>query len=187
MTTSLSDLARQRDELERQRTRQQRSGVRAMKAMRIFNGCILAYNAVWFGINVAAGRWIAVISAMCVLAMAFMMVWQTVKIRQREEQLRPRPDYSAIARMERDVWGEAFEHAGAPQRFPIASPRDLAAAKRLLGPAPPGVTMAEFAEGVGRFSEFYRRTICAKGHPARPEANGMCPKCEMERRRMEWR
>lgn len=92
------------------------------------------------------------------------------------------PDYTAIARMERDVWGEAFEHAGAPQRFPIASPKDLAEAKRLLGPMPPGVTMAEFAEGMRGLSESYRRTTCATGHPARPVANGMCPRCERERR-----
>jgi len=32
--------------------------------------------------------------------------------------LRRRPDYAAIARMEREVWGQAFEHAGVP-----ASPR----------------------------------------------------------------
>jgi hypothetical protein len=39
----------------------------------------------------------------------------------RTEQLRPRPDYAHIARMERDIFGEAFEHdGGAPQ---VSRPR----------------------------------------------------------------
>lgn len=35
--------------------------------------------------------------------------------RHREYLDRPRPDYSAIAAMEREIWGEAFEHDRAPQ------------------------------------------------------------------------
>lgn len=46
-------------------------------------------------------------------------IWiQTISIRRvaarEREAARPRPDYSAIARMEREVWGETFKHEGAP-------------------------------------------------------------------------
>jgi hypothetical protein len=33
---------------------------------------------------------------------------------RRNRGLATRPDYAAIARMERDIWGQAFTHAGAP-------------------------------------------------------------------------
>lgn len=41
---------------------------------------------------------------------------QTWLIARREELDRPRPDYSLIAAMEREVYGEAFKHEGAPAR-----------------------------------------------------------------------
>lgn len=38
----------------------------------------------------------------------------TGRIRKQRIALRRSPDYSRIASMEREVWGEAFEHAGVP-------------------------------------------------------------------------
>lgn len=101
MTTSLSDLARRRDELGRQRAR---AALRPMRASRAINVCLVLSNAYWCVVNAAAGQWIAILSAMCALALGYTIWWQTGKIRQRAMQMRPRPDYSAIARMERDVW-----------------------------------------------------------------------------------
>jgi len=57
---------------------------------------------------------LALSTVLCVVA----LVAQTHAIRrmdrQRLTQLRPRPDYAAIAAMERDVYGRAFEHDGGP-------------------------------------------------------------------------
>lgn len=58
--------------------------------------------------------------------------------RQRKQAARPGPDYAAIVRMEREVFGEAFEHAGAPAASPLAS---------VLG----GVSMAEAQAALTEF------------------------------------
>jgi hypothetical protein len=55
---------------------------------------------------------IPVASAVC---LALVMRYQTVVIRRAERVNRPRPDYAAIARMEREIYGEAFNHDGAPE------------------------------------------------------------------------
>lgn len=100
-----------------------------------------------------------------------------------------RPDYDAIARMERDVWGEAFEYTGAPRRFPIADPIDVAHATQALGPMPPGMTMAEFTEGMGRLTEAWKEYhrapeyTCLRCGTSRPAGMGDCPECRRERDR----
>ena len=48
------------------------------------------------------------------VAWAALICAQTQLIRRREYLDRPRPDYSAIARLEMPIWGRTFEHAGAP-------------------------------------------------------------------------
>lgn len=59
------------------------------------------------------GNWfLAAISAVCVVALAVAIWVQTKAIRRREYLDRPRPDYALIARMEREVYGEAFRHEG---------------------------------------------------------------------------
>ena len=44
--------------------------------------------------------------------------FQAFVIRRQERLDRPRPDYSAIAAMEREVYGETFEHDGGPETAP---------------------------------------------------------------------
>ena len=172
----------------------------ARKAVRIFLVLAIVLGVGLFLWNLLAGNVaVAVVDAACVAGLTVMASIQTSLIHARAAQLRLRPDYAAIARMERDVWGEVFEHAGAPT--PLAPSillerrADRATAEKVLGPVPPGVTMAEFAEGMRGLSEFYRAhsrqigpatAFCPEGHPARPVTNGMCPKCEMDRRRRGW-
>ena len=69
--------------------------------------------------ELAAGRLFWLVSLAGVLMLAAVMAFQTYVIRrldrQRLERLRPRPDYSSIAAMEEDIYGETFEHEGAPE------------------------------------------------------------------------
>jgi hypothetical protein len=95
-------------------TDQTRKILRRQTWSRRYNLFAVALNAGLFIWNVVAGDWIALLSAVVLAALAVTLVFQTRQIRNLREQLRPRPDYAAIARMERDVWGETFGHAGAP-------------------------------------------------------------------------
>ena len=66
----------------------------------------------------------------------------------------PRPDYSLIAAMEQEVYGEAFKHDGAPEQAGIlvADPGSIVIAGNTfdqVGSAY-GITMAEFADGMSR-------------------------------------
>lgn len=72
--------------------------------------------------------WLAAGYLTAALMMAFAAVLMTVnaamqtvlirRLRRQEATLlhaaRPRPDYAAIAAMETEIWGRAFDHAGAP-------------------------------------------------------------------------
>ena len=49
------------------------------------------------------------------VAWAALICAQTQLIRRREYLDRPRPDYSAIARLEMPIWGRTFEHEGSEQ------------------------------------------------------------------------
>lgn len=63
---------------------------------------------------------ILVTEALLLLALAA----QTRVIRRVEHANRPRPDYSAIAAMEREVYGRTFEHDGLPREEPPGPPPD---------------------------------------------------------------
>lgn len=62
---------------------------------------------------IIAGHWlvdaILAIAVLTILATLTVAAIGTQKIKKH-----PPVDYSLIARMEREVWGETFEHAGAP-------------------------------------------------------------------------
>jgi hypothetical protein len=107
------------------------AGLRFMKVWRWVLVAILTCNVGIGTLNVIAGSPAAFLSLVMVAALAATIAWQTKTIRQRVEQLRPRPDYSRIASMEREVWGEKFEHAGAPAPLPrvVATRRTYACTK----------------------------------------------------------
>jgi hypothetical protein len=88
------------------------------------------------------------------VAWAALICAQTQLIRRREYLDRPRPDYSAIARMEMESFGRTFEHAGAPS--------------------------GQSASGTYAIL----RVTCNQGHDGRMWADGRgktCPKCETRR------
>ena len=80
--------------------------LRAIKAARALNVFVILLNIGAILLNVMLGNWwIVPLSVLCAAGSATVAVWQTKRIRKRTAELRPRPDYSRIACMEREVWG----------------------------------------------------------------------------------
>ena len=89
-------------------------GITVTRWIRRVLAVVLVYN---LGIGIydfTMGHLFGLISFACVLGLAAVMTYQTKVIHRVERANRPRPDYSVIARMEREVYGETFEHEGAP-------------------------------------------------------------------------
>ena len=91
------------------------TSIRAMRAVRVLNVFAILINIGALLLNVMLGNWwVVILPVLCMTGPGTIVVWQTKRIRRRTAELRPRPDYSLIASMERPIWGQAFEHAGAP-------------------------------------------------------------------------
>lgn len=90
------------------------SDLRFLRAWRIYVVAALVFNAGMLVVDAVTGNPIVVLPIICVTFLVGALVLMTRVIGRRAEQLRPRPDYAAIARMERDVYGETFQHDGSP-------------------------------------------------------------------------
>lgn len=105
-----------------------------------FNTILAA--GLWVECSILAVRdWTLILAPLIFTAVVVFQWWACRKV-YCTEPVRPRPDYAAIARMEREVWGEAFRHEGAP-----------AVVKPLYG-----ISMAEFGENMAGFGW----QMCAK-------------------------
>jgi hypothetical protein len=98
-----------------------RRRIRKYRVLRVAATAAVVANVVTFAMNLAIGSLVAILPAVLVIAAVLMAMWETRLIsgqRQREAELlretHPRPDYAAIAAMELEIWGRAFEHEGAP-------------------------------------------------------------------------
>jgi hypothetical protein len=89
-------------------------GAEVTRWIRRFLAVILLWNLGTGIYDFAMGRIFGLISFACVAALVVTMTWQTRVIHRIERANRPRPDYSLIAAMEREVYGETFGHEGAP-------------------------------------------------------------------------
>lgn len=98
------------------------NGVRAVRSWRIFNVVTLAFNLLLLTLNAVSGNILAVVNAAAVAILVAAVYVNTRTIHRIQERDRPRPDYAAIARMERDIYGETFGHEGAPDA-PQPKPR----------------------------------------------------------------
>jgi hypothetical protein len=78
------------------------TGLRFLRAWRIFIAVCLLANVTLLALNAAAGNPFALFNAAGAACCLLPVVLATKTIRRRTEQMRPRPDYAAIARMERD-------------------------------------------------------------------------------------
>lgn len=95
--------------------------IRLLRAARVLCAVAVPVEGVTLAGDLAAGlHAYAVMIAFAMMGALAGLVVQTAGIRRlRREDARllrnaRRPDYAAIARMEREVWGVAFDHAGAP-------------------------------------------------------------------------
>jgi hypothetical protein len=84
------------------------------QAARVFLALLLAGN----GVALATGGF-QILNAAAVAFLAVAIAAYTYLIRQAHRPVVTRPDYAAIARMERDIWGQSFTHTRAPA---VASP-----------------------------------------------------------------
>ena len=93
------------------------NAARALRGVRVFQVAALLLNAAILVLDLIAGRLIlALVAVILIGGLAVAIRTQTRTIRRREELDRPRPDYSLIAAMEREVFGETFKHDGAPEK-----------------------------------------------------------------------
>src|SRR5580700_2126911 len=91
--------------------------LRTMRAVRRGQVAGFTLTAADFAYSALRGNVIIGLAA-AILAVVWLALicLQTVVIKRQRRLDRPRPDYCAVARMEQAIYGETFEHAGAPQR-----------------------------------------------------------------------
>lgn len=87
------------------------NSTRLMRRARALNVGVLAIEAALFGFELATGSPFMILPLAWIAVFIVIICRQTKKIRRLEYEARPRPDYAAIARMEREVYGEASEEA----------------------------------------------------------------------------
>lgn len=92
-----------------------------------FNTCAAVLSWPAFGWLALTRDWTVIVVPLIMTTGVVMQSLLSRKIYGTSRPLRQVPDYSAIARMERDVWGQALEHAGAPA--PATQPRRVSRAQ----------------------------------------------------------
>jgi hypothetical protein len=113
------------------------------------------------GLMLRHGLYAAALPAFLIVVWLVLICVQTRLIQRREWLDRPRPDYSAIAAMERDIYGETFAHEGAPKSGSVAELHAM---------------MDDLAERAMRGRPPKHECVVFCGHgPAR--AGGMCAPC----------
>ena len=145
------------------------NSIRTVRRARAFNVGVLALEVAIFGFELANGSLFMIVPLAWIMVFIAVICWQTRVIRRLEHEARPRPDYAAIARMEREVYGEASEEA------------EIMFAHAKL--------QARIAD-IGRLGETKLRAVryaaCPQGHPLQlwtEERGQICPKCDRRRRR----
>jgi hypothetical protein len=156
----------------------------------------------------AAGIAQAFVNAGAAVFLALMIGFQTFVLRRQRMLDRPRPDYSAIAAMEREVYGETFDHDGsrpspnfAPNRATGKIPPDTKAkaakprkptfeddrrAMRALGEARRTEAARRGERGMKHLAGMLDNTkaVCEQGHGDQlwvQDHGQMCPQCERQR------
>lgn len=137
-----------------------------------------------------------VFAAVMVVYWSLLFCVQTKLVHLREAINRPRPDYASIATMERELYGETFEHEGAPQTRGIdpdvaelyAMMDDLAeraTARRRQSKVPfEDDRRAMQALAAHSKTRPVRYAACPEGHPNQLWVEGrgqICPKCDRKR------
>jgi hypothetical protein len=140
---------------------------------------------------------IGTVGASCAVAVSLVNVRLSGKRIVKAQKALRRPDYSRIATLERDIFGETFHHDGAPETggiraegqftvtpnevrrldgYPIASSAELAAAMAALGEMTRNASVS-----IGPLV----RDRCPRGHPASEmywsqQQGAFCNMCDEE-------
>lgn len=85
--------------------------INLIRAFRVVLAAFLVINVAYgIAVALAGDDHDAAFNFGTVAFLALVMCFQTYVVRRQRRLDRPRPDYSAIARMEGEVYGETFEH-----------------------------------------------------------------------------
>jgi hypothetical protein len=103
----------------------------------------------------------------CGLVFAIRLNTRTIASLELSERAKRRPDYRHIARIEREIYGEAFHHDGAPE---VTSVR-----------AQPAADPWELGAAMAALSDASQRASVSLGHVVRHGA--LCSACERRRNR----
>lgn len=85
-----------------------------LRAWRVFLYAVLLINVGSLVLDALVGTWFAILPAIMIVGLVAVTRLHAKTIARREYLDRPRPDYSLIAAMEQEVYGETFEHEGTP-------------------------------------------------------------------------
>jgi len=172
---------------------------------RFFCIAALALNLLMFAGNASAGHTGEMTAsgvAALISGIAVLVNTRTIRraraVQRRKEALERRPDYAAIARMEREIYGEAFKHDGAPGEFVPPAPVLFIGTRAPAGCRPPyaisheevralrqqGFTTRQIAEQLGVTSQAVGKVIARHPRPGpphidtRPEREPDCHLCD---------
>jgi len=107
-----------------------KNALRQQRRLRLVEIALLAAGVAIGIVDVLTGSLMVLLAIAIVAVMAWALRLNTVTVRRIKEAARPRPDYTRIASLEREVYGKTFEHEGAPEiRIPGVPPT--------MPPAPP--------------------------------------------------
>ena len=93
------------------------SSAKTLRRVRVLQIAAIIINIAVLALDLVRGSFLtARLPIAFIIALTVAVRVHSGTIKRREWLDRPRPDYAAIARMEREVYGEAFKHEGAPAR-----------------------------------------------------------------------
>lgn len=146
--------------------KQQPERLRSLYLWRVTNYVVLAWQCALLGAEVFLFR--NALGVIPVIAAIVIMLWAVRRNARRIASARRdlrRPDYSRIAAMEREIYGRAFSHDGAPV---MITERDEETRAALYGPVPTLADRLTPAEYAAR----RRRQLCERHSPARVYVEG---------------
>ena len=93
------------------------SSAKTLRRVRVLQIAAIIINIAVLAFDLVRGSFLlALVPIACIIALTVAVRVQSGTIKRREWLDRPRPDYAAIARMEREVYGEAFKRGPTPAR-----------------------------------------------------------------------
>lgn len=173
--------------------------LRRQRRLRVIEIAILILGVA--DLALTAGSFMMILSVAVIALMAYSLRVNVRTVRLIQRTHRPWPDYSAIAAMEQEIWGETFAHEGAPERRQRETGADVAALHAQMDDLAEQATIRRLAAcwhcgtvptlvnglcpGCYRILKGWgiqaQRPACPQGHPDRRWVEGcgeVCPTCD---------